>query len=150
MFVERLESLGYGKQFNIDYRTPGLFAICSVVDGWTLACIPALCDDNDVEGAWQRGVQGLAKAITLWNDQTIYILFTNSTAACDRLKSVPNLAYKVAILNTSDGIGFDDLIIIPPLGTNVEEGNENGLKLPVNLVCRVASGKKSSLTEEVN
>ncbi len=149
MLVEQLESLGYGKQFNIDYRTPNLFAICSAVDGWTLACIPALCDDNDTEGAWKRGVQGLAKAITLWNDQTVYFLFTNSAAARDRLKLVPNLAYKVAILNTSDGVSFDDQIIIPPLGTNVEEGNGDGLKFPVNLVCRVTSGKKSNLTEEV-
>lgn len=138
MLVNCLKEKGYGDQYNIDFRSEGTFAISPTIKGWTLACVSAFCTDmQDVETVWRKGLLDFARALTYWNPaETIYFILTNSDISFAKFKKLPNLAYKLAILTTSDGQKYTDQFVIAPMGTSDEEKDEVIRNFPVNLIVQ--------------
>lgn len=134
VMINALDKLHFDCNFTIDYNN-GVFAIRKIASH-TIVGIPAFCfDESQVDSEEHRAVQSLSRSLTVWTDiNTCFFMITNNSRLFSNLKTLPNLDYKLAVLLTTDGQGFQQQHVIAPYGVKAEKWDDFVKKFPVNFV----------------
>ena len=114
--IDALEEKKYGAQFRIDYRAEGCF--CALADESDLRIIGVpvvINDDNcDARSVVSVAIKGITKGIVNWGlTDVVVLVLTNSPAAFNMLKEMPNLSKRMAVLLAAkDGKGFWEQAVV--------------------------------------
>lgn len=123
--IDALEAQGYGTQFRIDYRAEGCF--CAITDKSALRIIgiPVVANDGkcDARSVVSAAVKGITKGIVYWGlTDVVVMVLTNSPAAFNMLKEMPNMSNRMAVLLAAeDGNGFREQAVVEQMEGEPDE-----------------------------
>lgn len=115
--LRSLEQGGYGADFQIDYRSEGIFAVDMGEQYPLLTCIPVVTDGQDSSQVLSLARNGLADAFTRWDlSDSLFFLLTDSQPVFELLQQLPNPTVRLAVaLVGEDGMTFRAQQEIRPL-----------------------------------
>lgn len=129
--LRSLERRGYGRDFEIDFRGEGVFAVDIGEEYPLLLFIPVTADGQDSAQTLSAARDGLSYAFTQWDMSDIRcFLLTDSEPVYELLQQMVSETVQMAVvLATEDGTDFRAQHLIKPIISAYSEGEAFGFDL---------------------